>query len=174
MRNCLVTSIVILLIAFAIACGGSSSATNEGGNWTITTVDSGNSALNSTFNVSLVPGNCEAPNNPYPTSQGGEAIIFVSGPSGCFIGDGDIGQGSISGTGYFFSPPQTALVGLRSPPNSPSELDLMFIEAGPNDQYAVFDGSGTITNSTMTGTWSCSLQFTSCSGMSGTFSGSKQ
>jgi hypothetical protein len=50
----------------------------------------------------------------------------------------------------------------------------MFIEAGPNNQYAVFDGSGTITNDEMTGTWSCSPDFTICAGTNGTFSGSKQ
>jgi len=176
-KNLLVIGITIFLVALVISCGSSSSssssATDVSGNWTVAVTNLGSSSFNNTFNLSLVPGDCMAPGDPYPTSQGGQAILFVSGPSGCYIAD-DMGQDSISGTGYFFYPPQAALVGVRSPPGSPSELQVMFIEAGPNNQYAVFDGSGTITNDEMTGTWSCSPDFTICAGTNGTFSGSKQ
>jgi hypothetical protein len=185
-KNLFATSIVILLMAFAVDCGSGSSqggsSTDVSGSWAITTVDSGNSSLNSTLNASLVSSVCYTPTG-YPTASGGLALaLLVNGPS-CFIADSSTGQGSISGTGDLFYPPQLALIGVPSnpiPPNSPSSLQLLFIEAGPNDQYAVFNGSGTITGGTMTGTWSCNAnvgvsgELSICAGMSGTFSGSKQ
>ena len=133
-----------------------------------------------TLNALLITGNCTAPGPDgglYPTASGGEGVIATPDES-CFIADSDAGEGTISGTGSFIYPPQVILVGIRSPPNSPSELQFVLIEAAQgatkNDQFAVFDGTGTITNSTMTGTWSCDVSFPVCSGMSGTFSGTKQ
>jgi len=186
MKNVHATSI-ILLVAFGTACGGSSggsiagliSATDVGGNWVITNSGSNNSS-NYTLHVFLVTGNCTATGPDaglYPTAGGGEEIIATP-DEGCFIADSVTEEGTISGTGSFIYPPQVILVGVRSPPNSPSELQLALIEAAQgaiqNDQFAVFDGTGTTTNSTMTGTWSCDVNFPACSGMSGTFSGTKQ
>jgi hypothetical protein len=100
----------------------------------------------------------------------------VQGPS-CFIADDNTGQGTISGTGNFFYPPQGLLAGVPynpTPSNGSATVDLLFVEADQFGDIAVANGIGTVTNGTIAGTWTCNPDTPICTGLSGTFSGTKQ
>jgi hypothetical protein len=183
--NLLLGSTALFIVAVSLACSGTGSgdssilagfnATEVAGSWTLTLTENSGTGR-TTFNIVLVGFSCDT-GLLYPNASGGYGVIVATG-STCYVADSDGGQGSISGTGDLIFPPQRALVGLRSPPNSPSELNLVIIEAADgaseNFQYAVFNGQGTISNKEMTGTWSCSLLFPACSGIGGTLSARKQ
>jgi hypothetical protein len=99
----------------------------------------------------------------------------VEGPN-CFIADDNTGQGSISGTGQFFYPPQGVLVGSSTnpiPSDSTAAINLLFVEADRYGDVAVFDGNGSVSNGAITGTWACDPGTPVCTGVGGTFSGSQ-
>jgi hypothetical protein len=163
-----------LLIASMLLTGCSSSSTNSNsgaqgnaattniqGSWTITASEVGGSS--SVFNVTLVSSPCSVI-TPIGT-------FTVQGPS-CFIADDNTGQGSISGTGNFFYPPQGVLIGVSTnPAPSNASIDLLFAEADQFGDAAVFGGNGTVSGGKLTGTWSCNPDSPVCTGLSGTFSG---
>jgi hypothetical protein len=179
----------LVLVAFgSSACGGAgngaSKPTEMSGSWTITnniqSVSLGN--FNSTLNVSVVSSVCYTPRG-YPTPSGGYTLAMIVNGPGCFMADSGSGSGSITSTGNVFYPPQTLLIGVPSDPipaDTTDDLQLVFVEAGPNNQYAIFQGSGKVSNGRMTGTWSCDLYAGTpsgspiCSDASGTFSGTHQ
>jgi hypothetical protein len=164
-------SILAVLVAFATACGSSGSGTTPQGNstsiagyWSVNTIDK-TDGLQSALQATLVSSACTA-STPIGT-------FTVQGPS-CFLADNNTGQGSVSGTGSLIYPPQGVLVGVAAnpaPANSP--LNLFFVEADQFGDAAIFVGNGTVTNGTMTGTWSCSPNSPVCLGLNGTFSGTK-
>jgi hypothetical protein len=167
-------SVIGLVLAgmLLVSCGSNSSngsqqansTTNIQGTWAITAAESGGSS--SVFNVTLVSSPCSVA-TPIGT-------FTVQGPS-CFIADDNTGQGSISGTGSFFYPPQGVLIGVpANPASSSASIDLLFAEADQFGDAAVFGGTGTVSNGTLTGTWSCNVNSPVCSGLSGTFSGTQQ
>jgi hypothetical protein len=105
----------------------------------------------------------------------GDEVFTVQGPT-CFIADDNTGQGSISGSGQFLYPPQGVLVGSPSnpiPANTPESINLVFVEADEYGDVSVFNGSGSVDNGTMSGTWACSTYSPVCTGLSGTFSGTR-
>jgi hypothetical protein len=148
------------------SCGSSSSGqqsnstTNIQGNWTITATGTNSSSV---FSVTLVSSPCSVV-TPIGT-------FTVVGPT-CFIADDNTGQGSISGTGTFIYPPQGVLIGVpANPASANASIDLLFAEADQFGDAAVFGGTGTVSNGTITGTWSCNSASPVCFGLSGTFSG---
>lgn len=168
------TLLPILFMACLIGCGSSKSndngqngtATSIHGSWTITTTENGETP--GTIQTTLISSTCSV-----STPVG---AFTVQGPN-CFIADDNSGQGSISGSGTFFYPPQGVLVGVPTSPvaaDSSVPVDLLFVEADQYGDVAVFNGNGTIINGTMTGTWTCNSASPVCSGLSGTFSGTKQ
>jgi hypothetical protein len=165
--------LVVILTFVLVACGSGSksspSATNINtqlsGSWTITATESG--STDSVFSVNLVSSQCSV-STPVGT-------FTVQGPS-CVIADDNTGQGSISGTGQFIYPPQGVLVGATAgsiAANASAPIDLLFVEANQYGDVAVFNGNGTVTNGSMTGTWVCNVDSPSCSGLNGTFSGNQ-
>jgi hypothetical protein len=95
--------VFVTLLMLTFSCSSSSksgSATQISGAWTITASEVG--ASSSVFSVTLVSSQCSV-----STPVG---IFTVQGPA-CFIADDNTGQGSISGSGQFFYPPQGVLVG---------------------------------------------------------------
>jgi len=160
--------ILVLLIALAIGCSSGQNGANTSalGSWSIVTTENGGS--NGTLQVSLVSSACSV-----STPVG---AFTVQGPS-CFIADDNTGQGTISGSGNFFYPPQGVLVGVPYnpiPANNSATVDVLFVEADQFGDIAVFNGSGTVTNGSLTGTWTCNADSPACAGLSGTFSGTKQ
>jgi hypothetical protein len=164
----------LLLVGMLLSsCGSSSSqqpspnsnsTTNIEGSWTITATEAGGS--NSVFNVALVSSACSV-GTPIGT-------FTVQGPA-CFIADDNTGQGSISGTGNFIYPPAGVLLGVpANPASANASLDLLFAEGNQFGDAAVFGGTGTVSNGTITGTWSCNPGSPVCLGLSGTFSGTQQ
>jgi hypothetical protein len=150
-----------------VSCGSGNSqhltSTNIPGTWAITAVETGSSSV---FNVTLISSPCSVP-TPIGT-------FTVQGPA-CFIADDNTGQGSISGTGSFIYPPQGVLIGVASSPASVgASVDLLFAEADEFGDAAVFGGTGTVSNGTIAGSWSCNLYSPVCAGLSGTFSGTQQ
>jgi hypothetical protein len=166
--------LLIVSISFT-GCGSSNSNSNSGaeanaattniqGSWAITASEAGGSS--SVFNVTLVTSPCSVA-TPIGT-------FTVQGPS-CFIADDNTGQGSISGTGNFFYPPQGVLIGVpANPAPSNASVDLLFAEADQFGDAAVFGGNGTISGGKLTGTWSCNPDSPVCAGLTGTFSGTLQ
>ncbi len=160
----------LLSTLLAAACGGGQSGSEAKlsiqGTWTI---NSASVSGDSTLRATIVPSACSV-TTPVGT-------FTVQGPS-CFIADNNTGQGSISGTGQFIYPPQGVLLGVPYNPVPVTEgstvpVDLLFVEADQFGDFAVFDGTGTISvGSTMSGTWTCVPQTPVCLGDSGTFSGS--
>jgi len=158
--------IIVLLMAVAIGCSSGKSNTSIPGSWSIVTTESEGS--NNTLQVSLVSSACSV-STPVGT-------FTVQGPS-CFIADDNTGQGTISGTGNFFYPPQGLLAGVPynpTPSNGSATVDLLFVEADQFGDIAVANGIGTVTNGTIAGTWTCNPDTPICTGLSGTFSGTKQ
>jgi hypothetical protein len=160
-----IASLLVLLLS---GCGGSgqqsnsTSTTNMQGNWTITATGTSSSSV---FNVTLVSSACTVA-TPIGT-------FTVVGPA-CFIADDNTGQGSISGTGTFIYPPQGVLLGVpANPASANASIDLLFAEADQFGDAAVFGGTGTVSNGTITGTWSCNSASPVCFGLSGTFSGTQ-
>lgn len=97
----------------------------------------------------------------------------VEGPA-CFIADNNTGQGSISGTGSFIYPPAAVLIGVAAnPATANAPIDLLFAEADQFGDAAVFGGTGTVSNRTITGTWACNPNSPVRFGLSGTFSGTQ-
>lgn len=136
-------------------------------NWVINATGSDGSGAG-TFQASLIPSACSV-----TTAVG---TFTVQGPS-CFIADNSTEQGSISGAGSFLYPPQGVLIGVPSnpvPAGSSFVLNLYLVEADLFGDVAVFEGNGTTSGSTMSGSWQCYPADGTCSGLSGTFSGSEQ
>jgi|HubBroStandDraft_6_1064221.scaffolds.fasta_scaffold00064_12 hypothetical protein len=151
------------------SCGSSSkqsgpSSTNIPGSWVITATEAGGSS--SIFDVTLVGSPCSVA-TPIGT-------FTVEGPA-CFIADDNTGQGSITGTGSFIYPPQGVLIGApANPASANAAIDLLFAEADELGDAAVFGGTGTVSNGTITGAWSCNPDSPVCFGEGGTFSGTQQ
>jgi hypothetical protein len=151
-----------------VGCGGgnSNSGTSLAGNWSITAMESG--TPNSVMQTTLVSSACSV-----STPIGS---FTVQGPA-CFIADNNTGQGSITTTsGTFLYPPQGVLIGAQSNPtaaNTSQAIDLLFVEADSSGDVAVFNGTGTISSGSISGTWSCNANSPSCTGLSGTFSGTQ-
>jgi hypothetical protein len=140
------------------ACGGQSGTaklqSSIQGSWTIYTTSAQGDA---TLQVTLIPGDC----SDTPDFQDLTA---------CF--EAGEGIGSISGTGYFLYPPAQVILGV----NSSDGLQVLLTEGAPDGAQgdsAVFVGSGTVSNGAMSGAFQCDTGSTACSGISGTFSGSK-
>jgi hypothetical protein len=170
--------IILATLALAIGCGGASQADNKGtislgGNWTITANEAGSSPT--VFTVNLVTSSCSV-----NTDIGTFTVTNGSGSLTCFIADNQTGQGSISTSGSYLYPPQGVLVGDATDPLATSgtattPIALLFVEADSSGDYAVFNGNGSFSNSgTLSGTWTCNSGTPVCSGMSGTFTGTKQ
>ena len=163
-------ALIIMLTIFSAACAGSpkgdsASGTQILGAWTITANEVGSNP--SMFSVSLVASHCSV-----ATPVG---TFTVEGPN-CFIADDNTGQGSISGTGQFFYPPQGVLVVSSTnpiPSDSTAAINLLFVEADRYGDVAVFDGNGSVSNGAITGTWACDPGTPVCTGVGGTFSGSQ-
>jgi hypothetical protein len=165
---------LLAMLSFALflpSCGGGSSSTSNStttnliGSWTITATETGSSST-SVFTVTLVSSPCSV-STPIGT-------FTVQGPS-CAIADDNSGQGSITGTGTFFYPPQGVLIGATaSPAPNGTSIDLLFVEADQVGDAAVFGGVGTISNGTLSGNWACSAGSPICSGLTGAFSGTQQ
>jgi hypothetical protein len=169
----LISVFVLLFVGILlISCGSSSSGSQQGnststniqGTWAITATEPG--AAGSVFNVTLVSSPCSVA-TPIGT-------FTVQGPA-CFIADDNTGQGSISGTGSFIYPPAGVLIGVPANPASiNASIDLLFAEADQFGDAAVFGGTGTVSNGTITGTWACNPASPVCFGLGGTFSGIRQ
>lgn len=143
--------------------GSQPSTTDVQGNWVITASEVG--SPNSVFTLSLVTSPCNV------TAPIG--TFTVQGPA-CFIADNDTGQGSISGTGSFFYPPQGVLMGVsQNPSPGNAAVNLLFVEADQFGDAVVFDGSGTVNGKVITGKWTCDPNSPVCSGLSGTFTGTE-
>lgn len=152
---------------FLISCGAGSgqhlTSTNIEGTWVITAAEEGSGSV---FNVTLVSSPCSVVT---PIGR-----FTVQGPA-CFIADNNTHQGSLSGTGSFIYPPQGVLIGVAADPASTdASMDLLFAEADQFGDAAVFGGTGTVSNGTIAGSWSCNLDSPVCSGLSGTFSGTQK
>jgi hypothetical protein len=158
-------SLIIIFTMFVLACGSSHSpGTQIPGAWTITAneLTSGGSV----FSVTLVSSQCSV--------VAGDEIFTVQGPT-CFIADDNTGQGSISGTGVLY-PPQGVLVGSPGnpiPADTSESINLVFVEADEYGDVSVFNANGSVDNGTMSGTWVCSTYSAVCTGLSGTFSGTR-
>jgi hypothetical protein len=140
--------------------GNSTSTTKMQGKWTITATGTSSSSV---FSATLVSSPCSVA-TPIGTFTVVEPV--------CFIADDNTGQGSISGTGTFIYPPQGVLIGVpANPASGNASLELLFAEADQFGDAAVFGGTGTVSNGTITGTWSCNPSSPACLGLSGTFSG---
>jgi len=160
--------VVSSVMAAAIGCGSSSSNGSGSqnqlvGNWSITTTNGVNGDLGTIQATLVANSTCVVE---VPTASGGIAIYTQPGIN-CAIADSQQGDGSISGTGYFYYPPVGVMVG-----ETGSQLNLIFVE-GSGDNYAVFNATGTIGNGTMSGSWTCDFGPSNCAGLSGTFSGAK-
>ena len=182
----LVAWTLLVLLAVWVACGsggthaGGAGGTTGGpqlaGSWAITLSDS--SYPNSVFNANLVPGACTLTT---PVGTYGEDSPY------CFAAD-NTGQGSVSGTGFFFYPPTEVLINTAevfTPTNSTIGLGLVFVEGDPEDpsgNFAVFAGTGTLTvDGAMSGGWNCAygpctvnLGGGASTMLDGTLAGSKQ
>lgn len=171
MKRILTTLFTITLGAVLIGCAVTKNGTTTSlsGNWLITADQTagavGDVGSSGTYQVSFVSSACNV-STPVGT-------VTVPGPT-CFIADNDTGQGSVSaagGSGMY--PPQSVLIG-TSPARSNAPVDGFLVEADQSGNAAVFFVTGTVSNGTMTGTWSCNPTTPVCSGMSGTFSGTRQ
>jgi hypothetical protein len=155
----------MFLLALIAGCGGGSSnyispPPGVQGNWTVTTADDTNGDQ-SKLQATLVSSPCSV-TTPIGT-------FTVQGPV-CVIADNNTGQGSVTGTGDLFYPPQGVLMGVNfNPPPANSSLDLLFVEADSLGNVAVFDGVGIVNNEVITGTWTCNVNSPGCAGLSGTF-----
>jgi len=154
------------------------SGTSMQGMWTVSATATATGNLGSqcspscgpgTYQVGLVPSSCSV-----ATPVG---TFSLQGPT-CFIANNNTGQGSISGTGIpssLKSTSQGVLIGVPSSPvPSGATLNLLFVAGDKFGNFVEFTGSGTVTNSTMAGTGSCSPSTPICQGVSGTFSGNLQ
>lgn len=171
LRSSVLLCSLLVVAALLASCGSSSSSSGSGsqtttafaGNWIITATETGTSG--SVFTVTLVSSPCSVA-TPIGT-------FTVTGPT-CFIADDNSGQGSISGSGSFFYPPQGVLLGAAvSPASNNSSIDLLFAEADSFGDAAVFSGLGAVSSNTITGSWSCNVNSPICLGRSGTFSGTR-
>lgn len=161
--------LVLALVLFT-SCGSSSknnspTSMSVQGNWTITANDP-ISGTSSVFQVTLVSSPC--------TVSSSVGSFAVQGPS-CFVADNQTSQGSLSGSGSFLYPPQGVLVGVPSDPipaNTSVGVNVLFVEADLLGDLAVFSGTGTESNASLTGTWNCDTSLTFvCTGIGGSFSG---
>jgi hypothetical protein len=166
--NCV---LILILIVCATGCSSGKSGTGTGtsmqGTWTVTG-NLGTQSGNETYQVKFVSSPCSVM-SPVGT-------FSVQGPV-CFIANNNTGQGSISGKGLLSNASNTGegvLIGVAAnpvPSNAP--LNLLFVLGEKNGTFIEFTGSGTVANSTMTGTGSCSPNTPMCQGISATFSGTQ-
>jgi hypothetical protein len=164
----------LLVSLIGIGCGGGQPTTSTpatstaiGGSWTVTAAQNGQSG-NSVFQVSLVdPSVCSV------NDKQGDSFT-VQGPK-CSLADNFTGVGSVTlAGGQAMFPPQGVLLGATADPApNGTQIDLLFAEEDQNGNGAVFNGNGTITSGTMSGTWVCNPNSPNCAGASGTFSGKK-
>jgi hypothetical protein len=161
-----------------VGCGGSSSGGSSSqsleisGSWTI------NVAGGNVLTATLVPSPCQVSTPIGTFSVYTDASLTVLA-STCFIADDNTGQGSISGTGEFFYPPQGVLLGVQSDPipaNGSGPIGGLFVEADNFGDYAVFNANGTVQASakSISGGFACNPGTPVCAGVSGTFSGTHQ
>jgi hypothetical protein len=178
----LIALVVLGLILIACnGCGASKSAPTQAwqppqlaGSWTITVVQ--NKTTLNTLQAVLVQvpvgADCKIP----PLLYGPMTGDF------CYVADNSTGRGSVSGTGSFIYPPEGVVVGFWTntstflPGTTQSvNASIVFGEADTLGDSVTFDADATITgSSSMSGTWQCGTTSTVCSGMSGTFSGTKK
>jgi hypothetical protein len=165
--RCTVSALLLAATAL-VACGSGASskpASAVTGNWSITlntqaTNPPGTTFLPGIFIVTLVPGLCSL-----PTGLG----AFTAIGSNCSTTDGT--GGSLSGTGEFFGSPEDIVVGT----SSSGQVNVLFVEASPCcGSPLVYNGNGTISNGSISGTWACASDLLLCSGFFGTFTGTKQ
>jgi hypothetical protein len=153
-----------VLLAVSLACGttnnsAASKSNSMVGSWAISATNGVGGQ--SVFQVNLISSPCTV-STPVGT--------FAVAGSSCSIADDNTGQGSISGTGSFFFPPQGVLIG----GSSSGQIDGVFVEADQYGDFAVIDGKGTLSNGAISGTWTCNSGTAVCFGLNGTFSGNKQ
>jgi hypothetical protein len=143
----------LLMTSLLLACGGGQSRSSIQGSWTINTASVSGDA---TLQVTLVSTPC----SDTPAFQG---------LTNCFVATSSGGGGSLSGTGYFFAPPQIVDVGV----SSSNELQFILTEEAQDQPAIIFVGTGTVSNGTMSGTFTCDPGTPVCAGVGGTFSGTK-
>ena len=165
--------LILISIVFAVGCGSSKNAasgseTSLQGMWTVTG-NLGSQSGSKTYQVSLVSSPCSV------TTPVG--MFSVQGPV-CFIANNNTGQGSISGSGlpsFSKNTGQGVLIGVAANPvPANGTFNLLFVAGFASGDFVEFTGSGTVSNSAITGTGSCSSSTPMCQGMSATFSGTFQ
>jgi hypothetical protein len=178
---CRLSWLLLLCLALVLAgCGGGSSNSSTptsqpleiSGSWTI------NAQGGSTLTATLVSSPCQVSTPIGTFSVYTDSSLTVLATT-CFIADDNTGQGSISGTGQFFYPPQGVLLGVQSDPipaNGSGPIGGLFVEADSFGDYAIFNANGTAQASakSISGSFACNPASFSCAGVSGTFTGTHQ
>jgi hypothetical protein len=168
-------------LSFVLAgCGGGSSSSSGSGShaleisggWTIN-VEGGN-----TLTANLVPSPCQVTTPIGTFSVYTDASLTLLATT-CFIADDNNGQGSISGTGQFFYPPQGVLLGVQADPvpaNGSGPIGGLFVEADSLGDYAIFNANGTAqaSSKSISGGFACNPVSPNCAGIAGTFTGTRQ
>jgi hypothetical protein len=163
--------ILILILMFAAGCNsaknaGPGTSTSMAGTWTATG-NLGTQSGSPTYQVKLVSSPCSV-TTPVGT-------FTVQGPV-CFTANNNNGQGSISGgSTSAASAGQGVLIGVAANPvPANAAFSLVFVAGYANGDFVEFTGAGTVGDSTLKGTASCSSTTPMCQGASGTFTGTQQ
>jgi hypothetical protein len=174
-----------LLMLSLISCGGSSQSasslqpTEMAGSWSIAIVDNGQT---DTIQTTLVPSGTTVPSG-FGLPSG--TVTSCSWPVGDVVAVGPVcftaansalaSLGSLSDSNSLILPLQLVVGVPENPAPAGSAVSFAFAE-DYNDfsYYWVFNGTGTVTNGSISGSWECNVAATiSCAGMSGTFSGTR-
>jgi hypothetical protein len=165
---------IVIVIASAAGCGGSSSnggngpvtGTSMAGTWTATGSLANQGGPHS-YQVKLVSSACSV-TTPVGT-------FTVQGPV-CFIANNNSGNGSITGgSTTAASAGQGVLIGVAADPApANAKFNLVFVAGYADGTFAEFTGSGTVGDKSLTGTGACSSTTPVCQGMTGSFTGTLQ
>jgi hypothetical protein len=170
-------------------CGSNSSSSQSGssgstsmlaGSWSITTTEGSQvDTITTTLvpNGTTVPIGFGLPSGTVTSCSWPVGDVSAVGPA-CFTAANSAlaNLGSLSDSNPLILPLQL-VVGVPQNP-APANSALSFAFAEDYDGFAyywVFNGTGTVTNGTISGSWECNVEATiSCLGMSGTLSGTQQ
>lgn len=192
MKKMIAVFVMLSVSGVLVGCGGATQASSTpasgtnmtAGAWVITITNGGGGGTSNVVTTTVV-----GPNGTPADTEGGTiscSTASFQGPSDaetvvgpvCFIAlgggaTGTLGNLSMTASGMTLG---AMMMGVTAnPAPNGSRFNFTFREGltAASGEWQI-DGTGTINNGTVSGTWSCDTSTPACSGISGTFTGTQQ